>query len=74
MLGWRDHSHVHILLMSSLNLLLLLLQKFDLLLNSKLFHYDESMSARGHRTIILEIIGKNDKTYCLERRTCSSKE
>lgn len=43
-----DHSHVHILLMRSLNLLLLLLEQFDLLLYCKLFHLgvvsDDSIS------------------------------
>lgn len=37
-LAGRNHSHVDILLMSSLNLLLLLLQELDLLLNRQLFH------------------------------------
>ena len=45
MLGRRNHSHVDILLMCGLNLLLLLLQKFDLLLNSKLFHWEGDLLA-----------------------------
>ena len=40
MLSGRDHAHVDILLMGSLNLLLLLLKQFNLLLDSKLFHCD----------------------------------
>lgn len=38
MLLW-DHSHVHILLVSYSNLLLLLLEELDLLLQCELFHY-----------------------------------
>ena len=38
MLGWRDHAHVDILLVCSLNLLLLLLKQLYLLLYSQLFH------------------------------------
>lgn len=34
-----EHSHVHILLVSSLDLLLLLLEQFNLLLDGKLLHY-----------------------------------
>lgn len=34
-----DHPHIHILLVRSSYLLLLLLKKLDLLLQSKLFHY-----------------------------------
>jgi hypothetical protein len=34
----RHDAHVHVLLLSSLNLLLLLLEQFDLLLNGELFH------------------------------------
>ncbi len=37
-LGWRDHAHIDILLVRSLDLLLLLLKQFDLLLNRQLFH------------------------------------
>ena len=40
-LVWRNHAHVDILLVGSLNLLLLLLKQFDLLLDSKLLHYQE---------------------------------
>jgi len=35
-----DHAHVHILLVCGGNLLLLLLEHFDLLLKSKLFHHE----------------------------------
>lgn len=41
MLGRRDHAHVYILLMCSLNLLLLLLEKLDLLLDGQLLHCEE---------------------------------
>jgi hypothetical protein len=41
MLGRRDHAHINILLVCSLDLLLLLLQKLDLLLNGKLLHYSK---------------------------------
>ena len=34
----RDHTHLHILLVNSSDLLLLLLKKFYLLLQSQLFH------------------------------------
>ena len=44
-LAGRNHSHVDILLMSSLNLLLLLLQEIDLLLNRQLFHCKEERKA-----------------------------
>lgn len=37
-----DHPHVHILLVCSSYLLLLLLKKLDLLLQSKLFHCEKS--------------------------------
>jgi hypothetical protein len=37
-LSRRDHAHIDVLLVCSLNLLLLLLEQFDLLLNRKLFH------------------------------------
>lgn len=38
LLGRRYHAHVDVLLMSSLQLLLLLLEELDLLLDSKLVH------------------------------------
>lgn len=42
-LAGRNHSHIDILLVSGLNLLLLLLQKLNLLLDSQLFHCEESI-------------------------------
>jgi hypothetical protein len=38
MLGWRDHAHIDVLLVGSLDLLLLLLKQLDLLLDRQLFH------------------------------------
>ena len=39
-----DHAHVDVLLMRGLELLLLLLEKLDLLLDSKLVHWTEKAS------------------------------
>ena len=39
----RDHTHLHILLMYSSDLLLLLLKMFYLLLQSQLFHYSNDL-------------------------------
>ena len=36
----RENAHVEVLLLGGLNLLLLLLQQLDLLLDSKLLHYN----------------------------------
>ena len=38
LLPGRDHAHIDVLLVGSLELLLLLLEKLDLLLDSKLVH------------------------------------
>ena len=43
----RYHAHVHILLMHASNLLLLLLELFDLLLQGKLLHCNDSTYQRG---------------------------
>lgn len=45
----RDHAHVHILLMSSSNLLLLLLKGLDLVLQSQLFHCTVLAIAMPHQ-------------------------
>ena len=41
------HSHAHVLLMHAGYLLLLLLEMFDLLLQSELFHCKENTSQQG---------------------------
>jgi hypothetical protein len=51
LLGGWNHAHVHILLVGSLNLLLLLLEQFDLLLNRKLFHSRRREHAHQRRQL-----------------------
>ena len=83
MLTWWDHAHIHVLLMSSLYLLLLLLKQLNLLLYRELFHcvavsdgladIDDGISmtttSRGSRAN-----RSAGKTHFQEKKTYSSEE